>query len=41
MDEQGLDVICEKAHKYAALGELYKPTQSMLSMDSSGKKFYP
>ena len=41
MDEQGLDVICEKAHKYAALGELYKPTQSMESMASSGKKFYP
>jgi 3-hydroxyacyl-CoA dehydrogenase/enoyl-CoA hydratase/3-hydroxybutyryl-CoA epimerase/enoyl-CoA isomerase len=41
MDEQGLDVICEKAHKYAALGELYKLTQSMESMASSGKKFYP
>lgn len=40
MDEQGLDVICEKADSYSAIGELYKPTESMRAMASKGKKFY-
>jgi 3-hydroxyacyl-CoA dehydrogenase/enoyl-CoA hydratase/3-hydroxybutyryl-CoA epimerase/enoyl-CoA isomerase len=41
MDEQGLDVICEKAENYSAIGELYQPTESMRAMASKGKKFYP
>jgi len=41
MDEQGLDIVCEKADSYAAIGGLYKPTDSMRAMASSGKKFYP
>jgi 3-hydroxyacyl-CoA dehydrogenase/enoyl-CoA hydratase/3-hydroxybutyryl-CoA epimerase/enoyl-CoA isomerase len=41
MDEQGLDVICEKADNYSAIGELYQPTEAMRAMASKGKKFYP
>jgi 3-hydroxyacyl-CoA dehydrogenase/enoyl-CoA hydratase/3-hydroxybutyryl-CoA epimerase/enoyl-CoA isomerase len=41
MDEQGLDVICEKAESYSAISELYKPTESMRVMASAGKRYYP
>lgn len=41
MDEQGLDVICQKADSFKHIGELYKPTQSMQDMASAGKKYYP
>jgi 3-hydroxyacyl-CoA dehydrogenase/enoyl-CoA hydratase/3-hydroxybutyryl-CoA epimerase/enoyl-CoA isomerase len=41
MDEQGLDVICQKADSFKHIGELYKPTQSMQAMASAGKKYYP
>ena len=41
MDEQGLDLICKKADNYSGISELYKPTQSMRTMASEGKKFYP
>ena len=41
MDEQGLDVICQKADSFKHIGELYKPTQSMQDMASTGKKYYP
>ena len=41
MDEQGLDIICEKADSYTAIGELYMPTESMRAMARTGKKFYP
>ena len=41
MDEQGLDVICEKADSYTAIGKLYTPTESMRAMARTGKKFYP
>jgi 3-hydroxyacyl-CoA dehydrogenase/enoyl-CoA hydratase/3-hydroxybutyryl-CoA epimerase/enoyl-CoA isomerase len=41
MDEQGLDVICKKAESYSAIGELYKPTESMRAMASAGKRYYP
>ncbi|MDG2018812.1 MAG: 3-hydroxyacyl-CoA dehydrogenase family protein, partial [Porticoccaceae bacterium] len=41
MDEQGLDVICEKADSYRNIAELYQPTQSMRTMASSNKKYYP
>ncbi len=41
MDEQGLDVICQKADSFKHIGALYKPTQSMQDMASAGKKYYP
>jgi 3-hydroxyacyl-CoA dehydrogenase/enoyl-CoA hydratase/3-hydroxybutyryl-CoA epimerase/enoyl-CoA isomerase len=41
MDEQGLETICHKADSYNAIGELYRPTQSMRDMASAGNKYYP
>ncbi len=41
MDEQGLETICHKADSYTAIGELYRPTQSMRDMASAGTKYYP
>jgi 3-hydroxyacyl-CoA dehydrogenase/enoyl-CoA hydratase/3-hydroxybutyryl-CoA epimerase/enoyl-CoA isomerase len=41
MDEQGLEIICQKADSYTGIGELYRPTQSMRDMASAGKRFYP
>lgn len=41
MDEQGLEIICQKADNYTGIGELYRPTQSMRDMASAGKRFYP
>jgi 3-hydroxyacyl-CoA dehydrogenase/enoyl-CoA hydratase/3-hydroxybutyryl-CoA epimerase/enoyl-CoA isomerase len=41
MDEQGLQAICKKADSYIAIGELYRPTQSMREMAIAGEKYYP
>jgi len=41
MDEQGLDVICQKADSYSGLGELYRPTQTLRAMAKKGEKYYP
>jgi 3-hydroxyacyl-CoA dehydrogenase/enoyl-CoA hydratase/3-hydroxybutyryl-CoA epimerase/enoyl-CoA isomerase len=41
MDEQGLETICQKGDSYTAIGELYRPTQSMRDMASAGTKYYP
>lgn len=41
MDEQGLDIICQKANNYSHIGQLYRPTQSMQKMASTGNKYYP
>ena len=41
MDEQGLDLICQKADSYSHIGQLYRPTQSMQAMASTGNKYYP
>lgn len=39
-DRQGLQVICQSAQKYSALGKLYEPTRQMMQLAQSGKGFY-
>jgi len=40
-DSIGLNVILEKCAKYASLGKLYEPTESMKKMAAEGKLYYP
>ena len=39
-DHIGLAALCEKADKYAHLGKLYHPTDSMREMAAAGKTYY-
>ena len=39
-DSLGLDVICQKADKYAHIGKLYHPTEKMREMAANGQKYY-
>ena len=39
-DHIGLATLCEKADKYAHLGKLYHPTDSMREMAAAGKTYY-
>jgi len=40
IDSMGMAAFCEMADKYAALGELYHPTDSMRSMAADNTKYY-
>jgi len=40
-DSLGMKTILEKCAKYAALGKLYEPTESMKKMAAEGKLYYP
>lgn len=40
MDQQGLEVICEKAQGLASLGALYQPSDNMLDMAASKRGWY-
>ncbi|TNF35495.1 MAG: fatty acid oxidation complex subunit alpha FadB, partial [Gammaproteobacteria bacterium] len=40
MDQQGLDVICQKGEALAALGALYAPTSRMQELAKAGKGWY-
>ncbi|MES2682050.1 MAG: fatty acid oxidation complex subunit alpha FadB [Pseudomonadota bacterium] len=40
-DSIGMKTILEKCAKYAALGKLYEPTESMKKMAAEGKLYYP
>jgi 3-hydroxyacyl-CoA dehydrogenase/enoyl-CoA hydratase/3-hydroxybutyryl-CoA epimerase/enoyl-CoA isomerase len=39
-DHIGLAALCETADKYAHLGKLYHPTDSMREMAAAGKTYY-
>lgn len=40
-DSIGMKAILEKCAKYASLGKLYEPTESMKKMAAEGKAYYP
>jgi 3-hydroxyacyl-CoA dehydrogenase/enoyl-CoA hydratase/3-hydroxybutyryl-CoA epimerase/enoyl-CoA isomerase len=40
-DTLGMKTILEKAAKYAHLGKLYEPTESMKKMAAEGKTYFP
>ncbi|QHS09843.1 fatty acid oxidation complex subunit alpha FadB [Sinimarinibacterium sp. NLF-5-8] len=40
-DTVGLKTVLEKAAKYAHLGKLYEPTESMKQMAAEGKRYFP
>lgn len=40
MDSVGLDAFCRQAERYAALGKLYQPTETMRRMAAEGRRFF-
>ncbi|MDO9452596.1 MAG: fatty acid oxidation complex subunit alpha FadB [Stagnimonas sp.] len=40
-DSVGLNILIEKCAKYASLGKIYEPTESMKKMAAEGKLYYP
>ncbi len=40
-DTLGMQTVLDKAAKYASLGKLYEPTESMKKMAAEGKRYFP